>query len=77
MVSYIKASAAEGIFGAVGDAAMQLSGADGHAFVAQWITFQGICILLLLAVIALTLGRQRLCPRPRAPEPRSLLPVTS
>ena len=62
MVSYIKATAAEGIFGSIGDAAMQLSGADGQAVVSHWLSFQGAC-LLLVGGVAAAFCRQRMCGR--------------
>ena len=56
-VSYIKASAAEGILGAVGDAAMQLSGADGQAVVSQWLGSMGSAWLFLFVLVGVVVRR--------------------
>ena len=61
MASYIKAAAAESIFGNIGDAAMQLTSADHQSVVSQWLTFQVACILLAGGVGCVWICRQRLC----------------
>ena len=59
MISYVKAAAADGVFGSVGDAAMQFAGASGQAVVSQWMTFQSVCLLLAIGVAAFV-GRRRI-----------------
>jgi hypothetical protein len=59
MISYVKAAAADGVFGSVGDAAMQLAGASGQEVVSQWMTFQSVCLLLVIGVAAFV-GRRRI-----------------
>jgi hypothetical protein len=48
MVSYIKETTK---FGAVGDAAMQLSGTSGHTVVAHWLGFESGCFIFVLSIL--------------------------
>ena len=50
MMSYVKESTTA--FGAVGDAAMNLAGADGHAVVTAGLTYNGISLLFVVALAA-------------------------
>ena len=72
MVSYIKEVAREGAFGSVGDAAMQLAGANSQAVVAQGLTFEAVCLALAIGV-AITFAARNRCRR----SPGALLPVVN
>ena len=58
MMSYVKESATA--FGAVGDAAMNLAGADGQAVVSQGLTYSGVSLVFVVGLAFAFVFGQRL-----------------
>ena len=55
-VSYVKETS---MFGAVGDAAMQLEGGQASALIAHGLTFQASCLVFALGILLVFVLRQR------------------